>query len=1076
MESTSTTASAKLKAKIVAQVLKDPMFAMSLDDARSEIVKACRSAPNEATVESVFERVLYATLRDVGIQFSPIKEAPLATRRHRANGRADTRIGALVVEFKQPSTLASAAQKEAAQAQIEEYLTAVAIEVNGDAAGFVTDGMQIAEVRVSAAGAVTRSAFAPLSKAGLLGLVRSILSLSHRALTPANLIADFCGASQDGALFRLAQAFNSTLSGCTSLKTEMLRTEWQQLFRFSHDDGLSLQRRIEERRAKLSEILNVKVSEPTMEYQAIFALHTAYALVLKFMAFRVVSDVRFGTVLQEFKPLAEASSEVLRAFCATLEDGELFRQIGILNLLEGDFFSWYADEDQWNEPIAEAVRDVVRTLGRYEDAHAIFADDYAVDLFRQLYEATLPQTVRASFGEFYTPYWLAEHVLDTSYSGSTATVLDPCCGSGTFIVAAIGRMRRDNPAIDARELLSRIAGIDLNPLAVLTARIHFFIHIADLLEGVDDVIIPIFLGDASNVPELAEFGGTWFYHYELRTLKTPLTIDVPCSMANDIAAFSKTMFRFEQHVKAGEYEAARALLVGAAVATDRGLEVADRVGAMADAMIELDRKDWNGIWARIITNFIATARIGPFSDIVGNPPWIDWKSLPSEYRETVKAQRLDHRLFSGAGRTGGINLNICALIAHVSASNWLAPGGKMSFLMPKELINQSSYEGWRNSVGGADVALVGLQDWGEAGHPFEPVREDFLTFVFKNGAHQAEAVPVAHYIKKDRAEKSHLWRNHAEAIEKLTVEQRWAGPLVPGKSGYTLASTMPELERFRSIAGNCEYVGREGIEFYPQELMIFEYLSPGPKSGTAWMKNLQVRKSKYKIPEQRILLETKYLFPLAKGPGIECFNYADKGLYVAFPYDSSSPHAPIDRATLRAKSPLLLAHYEKFRNILESQTHYSDSIRQAGEYYGLARTGPYSFKDCYVGFRDNTKWAAAVITDKLCPWGERKRYLFQNHAVSICERSDKKLISEDEAYYVAGIFNSPSVERYILASSDSRSFKIRPPIHVALFDPSNAVHRRICKLAREATASGQVERESKRNEIETEYLKTLTDR
>jgi N-6 DNA Methylase len=1076
MESNSSTASAQLKAKIVAQVLKDPMFAVSLNDASSEIVKACRAAPNEATVESVFERVLYATLRDVGILFSPIKEAPLATRRHRANGRADTRIGALVIEFKQPSTLASMAQKEAAQAQIEDYLTAVASEVDGDAAGFVTDGIQIAEVRVSSTGVVTRSAFVPLSKDGLLGLVRSILSLSHRALTPANLIADFCGQSLDGALFRLAREFNSTLSGCTSLKTEMLRTEWQQLFRFSHDDGLSLQRRIEERRSKLSEILNVRVSEPTMEYQAIFALHTAYALVLKFMAFRVVSDVRFGTVLQEFKPLAEASTGVLRAFCATLEDGELFRQIGILNLLEGDFFSWYADEDQWNEPIAEAVRDVVRTLGRYEDAHAIFADDYAVDLFRQLYEATLPQTVRASFGEFYTPYWLAEHVLDASYSGTAATVLDPCCGSGTFIVAAIGRMRRDNPAIGARELLSRIAGIDLNPLAVLTARIHFFIHIADLLDDVDDVIIPIFLGDASNVPELVESGGSRFYHYELRTLKTPLTIDVPCDMASDIASFSKTMFRFEEFVKAREYDAARSLLVEVALAADDTPEVADRVTAMADAMIELDRKDWNGIWARIITNFIATARIGPFSDIVGNPPWIDWKSLPSEYREKVKTLCIDRGLFSGAGRTGGINLNICALIAHVSASNWLAPGGKMSFLMPKELINQSSYEGWRNSVGGANVALVRLHDWDEAGHPFEPVREDFMTFVFESGAKAEDAVPVAHYKKKDRAEKSHLWRDHTESSDKLTMEQRWAGPLVQGKSGYTLASTKSELERFRRIAGSCEYIGREGIEFYPQEIMVFEYLSPGPKAGTAWMRNLQVRKSKYKIPQQRILLETKYLFPLAKGPGIEIFNYSDMSLYVAFPYDESNPHSPIDRASLRKSSPLLLGYYERFKEILLAQTHYSDSIRQDGEYYGLARTGPYSFKDCYVGFRDNTKWAAAVITDKLCPWGERKRYLFQNHAVSICERSDKKLISEDEAFYVAGIFNSPSVERYILASSDSRSFKIRPPIHVALFDPSNGVHRRISELAREATECGQADRDSKRKEIEVEYLKTLIDR
>ena len=128
----------------------------------------------------------------------------------------------------------------------------------------------------------------------------------------------------------------------------MLRTEWEALFRLAHEDQ-SLQRRIQDRRAILGEIFGVEISEATMEYRALFALHTAYAIILKLIAYRVVSDVKFKTVLQNYKSLTTASPSVMRAFCATLEDGELFRQIGILNLLEGDFFSWYADSKQWNK-------------------------------------------------------------------------------------------------------------------------------------------------------------------------------------------------------------------------------------------------------------------------------------------------------------------------------------------------------------------------------------------------------------------------------------------------------------------------------------------------------------------------------------------------------------------------------------------------------------------------------------------------------------------------------------------------------------------------------------------------------
>ena len=49
----------------------------------------------------------------------------------------------------------------------------------------------------------------------------------------------------------------------------------------------------------------------------------------------------------------------------------------------------------------------------------------------------------------------------------------------------------------------------------------------------------------------------------------------------------------------------------------------------------------------------------------------DWKNLPEGYRERIKSLCIDRMLFSGDGITGGINLNICALISNVSAENWL---------------------------------------------------------------------------------------------------------------------------------------------------------------------------------------------------------------------------------------------------------------------------------------------------------------------------------------------------------------------------------------------------------------------
>lgn len=1047
-------AASSLKKKLVSQAIQDPLFKRSLQDAAQDIVIASKSAPNEATIESSFELSLYAVMRDIGLSFNPQKEIPIKTRRHTARGRTDSRIGALIIEYKQPSTLRTQTSQNSAIQQLADYVEALFAELGNEIVGYLTDGTKTLEIRASSEG-TTIGPFAPLDGKTLERLVRSVISLEKSALTAVNLIRDFCGSKQDGIVFDVARKLNNILTYQATMKTEMLRTEWESLFRLAHEDQ-SQQRRIQDRRDILSSIFSINITSPTMEYKALFSLHTAYAIILKMIAYRVVSDVKFGTVLQDYKSLTVASHEVMQSFATSLEDGELFRQIGILNLLEGDFFSWYADENQWDESISDGIRDILVTLARYEDTRTIFESANAVDLFRSLYEATVPQVVRSSLGEFYTPYWLAEHVLESSGLEGEWTALDPCCGSGTFVIAAIAKIREKANTVPSKELASniikRVAGIDLNPLAVLTSRIHFFIHIADLLENFDDEIaIPIYLGDASNLPTRVQIEGVDFIHYELKTLKTPLSIDIPATMAVDLLEFARTMFEFERYIKTSDYSEAKSYLLKKATAGNENEIICRRIGELADQIINLEKQQWNGIWARMIANFIATAEIGPFTNIVGNPPWIDWKSLPSGYREKVKGLCIDKGLFSGAGRTGGINLNVCALIAHVAATNWLAPEGRMALLMPRELANQASYEGWRRAVGGKNCSLIALHDWSDAGHPFDPVKEDFMTYVFEAKDTQNTLIPVTHYVKNDRRSKAHLWETLNEAVQKLDPETRVAGQIVKGSTGYTFALTKSDLNNFKKIAGKCPYIGREGVEFYPQELLLFNYDSPGPKKGTIWVKNIQVSKSKYKIPQQKVLLETEYLFPLVKGPGIEGMNYKDPDILVVFPYDESNPYTPVPKSVLKKRSPLLLQFFEKYKKIIEKQTHYSDSLRAAGEFYGLARTGPYSFRNCYVAYRDNTKWRATVITEKTMPWGSKKRYLFQNHAVSMCERVSGGIITEEEAYYVAGILNAPIVAKFIYASSDNRSFKIRPPIYMPEYENGNATHAKIVKLAKEIT-------------------------
>src|SRR4029077_1876539 len=224
--------------------------------------------------------------------------------------------------------------------------------------------------------------------------------------------------------------------------------------------------------------------------------------------------------------------------------------------------------------------------------------------------------------------------------------------------------------------------------------------------------------------------------------------------------------------------------------------------------------------------------------------------------------------------------------------------------------------------------------------------------------------------------------------------------------------------------------------------------------GTAWVRNVQVSRSKYRIPQSERLLEMEFLFPLVKGPQIGAFSHSYDGLLVPFPYDAGDPHKPIPEGLLSVRAPMMLKMYQEFDEIIRAQTGFSDSIRgpEPGGYYGLARTGPYSFANTYVAFRDNSKWCACVIDSVTTPWGEKKRFLFQNHAVSMCERPNGRFISREEAHYICAVLNAPSVASFILASSDERSFKIRPPVRIPPFDRTVAVDRLLAKLSRRAHA------------------------
>ncbi|NLK26775.1 MAG: N-6 DNA methylase [Clostridiales bacterium] len=718
----------RLSEKQYLAIIKSDEYKELLAKMSSQIVHNSKSAPNEATIESYFDCELFhffkMVFEPIGYKYNPVKESSIATRRHITKGRADTAVGALVIEFKQPSKLKTIKHQKAALEQIQEYLDGVDNENDTTMIGFVTDGIKGCFV-IKCEGGTTVETYRNIDWTTLDRLIQNIVSLGQTALNSRNLVDNFCNPPHNnGIAFDLLNSLYSTLSNMTP-KTSMLFNEWKELFNLAHDD-ISKQQAIIDRRSSLESLLKVQFSGANAEYKALFALQTAYAIIVKIVAYRVVSYARYKRSLYDFETLRHLPADALRAQLSALEEGSIFREYGITNLLEGDFFSWYSSPDQWSLEIANSISKVFDVLSQYSNKAVLNKVERSKDFFKALYETMMPAAVRHSLGEYYTKKWLAQHVVDEAVMMVNIEYwrgLDPCCGSGTFVTVMIDKvlhqLGNESDESKLRHVLDRVKGMDLNPVAVLTARVNYFINISHLIRDDEELEIPVYLGDSSYVPRKVIFDGIRCLEYSISTLKKPIEIIVPESMVSDSLAFSKSMTTMELHIKNLDSESAFNILISLVDENDLTEKIVERLQLLSVELVELERNNWDGIWARIITNFLTTANIGRFDVIVGNPPWVDWKSLPSGYRDRIKSLCISRKLFSGDKLTGGINLNICALIANVAAENWLKEEGVLAFLMPEPLVYQPSYEGFRNLYMSNDSRLFfrKFTNWTKAGHP-----------------------------------------------------------------------------------------------------------------------------------------------------------------------------------------------------------------------------------------------------------------------------------------------------------------------------------------------------------------------
>ncbi len=1000
--------------------------------------------------------------------------------------RIDSKYNNVIIEYKKPEKYKTDADVDKARNQAIEYLVALNEEEEGEYFAIITDGLRCQFVECNKGEAhiePTRG----LSGDSMDRIIRAIIKLSVKELTSANLIHDLVDEQRDGinVINSITKVLYSSLKNMNDATT-IAYEAWMDNFGLSHDDA-SQQQAIEDRRRDLAAIIDRKEIQADEEYKILFALQTATAIIAMLIAYKAVSVIKGDKNTYSLGRLLNKEPRMLRIDLLHMGSGVTSSKLNIYNLLEIGCFSWAFDEEQWSEEIGNSINTIVDILLKYENMPEL--TDNTDDIFRDLYMAIIPTSVRHSLGEYYTAKWLAQHVIESGMKylphekKEHVRVLDTAAGSGTFpqnVISAKREQYKDEaPEKILGYILNEVASIDANILAVILARVNYFISISDLIAKNQKVYIPVYIGDStvSNSEKMSE-DGKYYIDLISDARGNKIEIRVPVDALVERENFIDVFKELEDIEKSDKRERISKSI-------SKICKNEEDIDYITDMWVELQQKGMiSPAVVSSIMEYFLLCSLGKFDMIVGNPPWVDWKSLPSVHREKIKNACVSRELFSGDGRTGGINLNVCALLSNISAENWLAEDGVMAILMPQNILFQQSYEGYRKFkiAGGKNLYFQEIIDWEKAGHPFYPVQQLFATYILSATEQNYFVGIPAKCVSLKRGNKL---ERIASKINKDTfgeyfdVEEKCLGRTTETRTAFTYAKDKEELAQFQIISGETDYIGREGVEYYPQELQLFHIMDVNESEGTVSLRTYQNARSKYSIDVQEPEIETTYLRPLVKGVNVSQFHVDESEYVVAFPYKKEQPKIPIAREELRELSPELYKYYKANREHLEMQTGYSDSIigNKDAEYYALARTGAYSHAPWYVAFRDNTKWVAAVVGKIDTEWGGQKAPAFQNHCVSICEKGEGKYITENEAHYICAIMNSHIVEDFILSTSDKRTFKIRLPIKIVPFDNKNTVHKKLASLSKKAHSvfDNKAKVEAIRNQIDVLYLETLKD-
>ena len=295
-----------------------------------------------------------------------------------------------------------------------------------------------------------------------------------------------------------------------------------------------------------------------------------------------------------------------------------------------------------------------RNIGNFAeyDYFGWLNSDIDEDLFGELMVQLANKTQRLLLGQELTPRWLAQQLVSKVIAempiGEYPRFVDMCCGSGSMIVETIHATDSMLPkGIDPEErervLLNCISGFDIDPLAVILAKINWLVNIWGIINHDAPLFIPI-------------------YHADSLFFDNPMTEKDGDSENTILKLLDKSIIMPKYAVSADSNNIFDVIVnkcydcIHSIVEHDRFVEIIrDTLGSLIDddekieelsafayrlyyTLYQLNAEGKNGIWAFILKNSFRPSLISArYNGIVSNTPWLAMSKISSNpYKESLR--------------------------------------------------------------------------------------------------------------------------------------------------------------------------------------------------------------------------------------------------------------------------------------------------------------------------------------------------------------------------------------------------------------------------------------------------------